>query len=136
MFCFCSHGRCLRWNVEIPQYAAGLPISTTYLYRHVSSKIYLRGSIRRTSTKAVPWGRRLSVSFLPRLCGFNPRPVRAVFVLDVVVMGQVSNHVLRISPVSTILPLLHDHSCVCNRRNIRVFTASLNSPLKMTYVIV
>ena len=39
--------------------------------------------------------------------GFDHRPVRVGFVVNKVALGQVSVKVLRFSPVSVILPMLH-----------------------------
>jgi hypothetical protein len=55
---------------------------------------------------------RLVASLEPRRPGFTPRSVHLGFMVDIVALGQILPRVLRFSPVSVILLLLHIHSCI------------------------
>jgi hypothetical protein len=56
---------------------------------------------------AVPWLRQLVAGLSPRRPGLDPGSVHVGFVVDKVTLGQVFLRVLRFSPVSFILPVLH-----------------------------
>jgi hypothetical protein len=60
-----------------------------------------------TSSLAVPWLRRLAAALSPRRPGFDPELICVGFAGDRVALGQVFPRVLRFSPVSFILSVLH-----------------------------
>jgi hypothetical protein len=57
----------------------------------------------------MPWLRWLVAGLPLWRCGFYPRPVHMRFVVNKVALGQVFLSVIKLSPVSIILPMLHTH---------------------------
>jgi hypothetical protein len=55
------------------------------------------------------WCWWLVAGLSPRRLGFDPGSVHVIFVVDRVALDQVFLRVLRFSPVSIILPVLHNH---------------------------
>jgi hypothetical protein len=84
-----------------------------FLYRPTGSRLLVCsvGDVSRNRDACGEgWTRSTSKQkFSP---GFAPRPVHVGFVVDKVALGQVFLRVLRFSPVNTIQPLLHIHSCI------------------------
>jgi hypothetical protein len=74
--------------------------STADNLQHVFSKICLSVFIRKAGTKVTPWIWQLFAVSLPRIPGFNHRPVRVEFVMDKVALRHVSIQVLPFTPVS------------------------------------
>jgi hypothetical protein len=68
------------------------------------TRVYLL--FHRGTNVAVPWLRRLVPGLLPRRPEFAPGSVHVAFVVDNVVLGQVSFRVLRFPPVNIIPPWL------------------------------
>ena len=60
---------------------------------------------------AAPWLRRSVAGLPPRRARFDPSSVHVRFVVENMALGQDFLPVLQFSPVSTIPPILHTHSC-------------------------
>jgi hypothetical protein len=87
----------------------------------------------------VPWLRRLVAGLSPRRPGFDPGSVNVGFVVDEVALGQVFLLVLRFSPVSIILLVLHTHLHLhvaftrTDGRSLGTFQISGSSGYKSTF---
>ena len=60
----------------------------------------------------MPWLRWLVAGLPLWRCGFCPSPVHMRFVVNKVALGQVFHSVIKFSPISIILPMLHPHVCL------------------------